>query len=295
MAEVSPTESYSAGEAVCLTVFTHAHSLYFMDKARRLHFLTVSALCLTLAACSGSKGAPESGTAIAPTPDMVHSQPKGLNLGNPTTPDKKVAIQKDADDMHPNPAPSVEVADLVANEKPDVEARLSNLEAQLAALRADYDQIVPTFKTLSLNTDRLVTLLDELEGKQVAGVKPAAGPALSAEAMAGSAAVKKVRIGEHNNRTRIVLDVDVLTPYSFDVDNVEGVVMVSLPDAQWKAGAMQEALRSPYIQSWSMQAMPNGGSALVLQTRKPVKISAHSALPGDGTTSPRIYFDLSAS
>jgi hypothetical protein len=265
-------------------------------NTKRVHALLLSsAIVLLVAGCSGGSKPMKQGEAIPPSQEMVHAQPKGLNLMGPTMPDATKMAAKDSDDMAPMPAPAVETANLEPNKKPDVESRIANLEAQLAALRADYDKIVPTFKTLSVNTDRLVTLLDKLEGQDAATVKPAAGPTLSAEAGQAAAAVKKIRFGEHTGKTRVVLDLNEITEYGYEVDNVEGIVMIALPDAKWQAGAQSAAFSSPYIESWSYQVMPDGGTALILQTKKPVKISAHNALPGNGAESPRIYLDISES
>lgn len=256
-----------------------------------------------------------------PSTEAMISKSKGLNLSSPTMPATREAVRDD-DDMGPFPAPDVAVMDggdeeeetiavsemtepamaepvmidsemAPSNEMPSTEERLAQLEASVAALRADYDQIVPTFKTLSVNTERLVGLLDQVEGQ--GGIKAkASAPAQSVPAMmsgSGEAAVTKVRFGAHPDKIRMVLDVSSLTGYSASVDNENHVLVVSLPEAGWST-VQQGDVHSPFISGWQYRPAADGGAMLVLQLKDDVKISGQNALPANGSKGPRIYVDI---
>lgn len=285
---------------------------------------------------------------MPPPEAKISAQPKGLNLMSPTIPPPTKVAVRDGDDMDPNPAPAVETSmtpepSVVAasapvavsapeasvtvsdireddmqqaidtappNAKPDVETRIANLEAALASLRADYDRIIPTFKTLSVNTERLVGLMNQLEAEQklssvsAASISPAAGveTPVSAPVMAmdsvsadGGALVRGVRFGMHPDKARVVIDVSSPTDYSYDIDNIEKVMMISLPHANWKTVAQRMNIGSDIIESWSYQPGPDGGSALILQLKGAAKVIGRNALPANGGKGPRIYIDIAKS
>lgn len=290
------------------------------------YLLTVSALGLVLSGCAQkSDSIAEKGTALPPP--TVNTQSKGLNLASPTMPDK--------DDMKPNPAPMVEEAQVneVAaaenvleaettqamdetmmpseshkpvmldnvqdNEMPAVDQRLANLEAAVASLRADYDRIVPTFKTLSVNSDRLAALLDRMEGKVASApaqdtseVPAQTAPAAGAQM---TAAINDVRFGHEPNKTRIVFDMSGAGEYLFDLDNTEKVFIVSMPTASWGANKSGGAIKSSAIfESWSVQdASESGGVNMIFTLKKDSAITGRAELPSADGKGPRIYFDIS--
>lgn len=234
----------------------------------------------------------------------IATQPKGLNLGSPATspvipPATKIAV-RDGDDLTPNPPATVvamqqDIDTAPANQKPDVETRIANLEAQLAALRADYDRIVPTFKKLSVNADRLVSLMNELEdGATVANIAPAAGPTM-ALGIKGQSVVQDIRFGQHGNKTRIVMDVSDLSEYNYRIDNDARTMTIRMPQATWSAKAKGMSDLSDLVSSWQYQPLGEKGSMLILDLRQPVKQIGGNALPPNGEKGPRIYIDIAPS
>ena len=103
--------------------------------------------------------------------------------------------------------------------------------------------------------------------------------------------VQGLRIGEHTNMTRLVIDVSGAVKYSYDLDNAENLLVIELPGADWTGAASETLKKSPLVQSWTVQAMENGqGSRLILNLHKSVKVTKDSAL----TQPARIVFDLQA-
>src|SRR5690606_31721962 len=71
--------------------------------------------------------------------------------------------------------------------------------------------------------------------------EPVQASAARAEgALGASSTVTALRLGEHPGKTRIVLDMAGAGPYTFEVDNGEKILLVTLPQSAWSA-AMQEA------------------------------------------------------
>lgn len=232
---------------------------------------------------------------LMPEPQITFDEPKLQTAEMHSAPQSGISVERAASEAAQQQA--IDIAP--PNGKPDVETRIANLEAALASLRADYDRIIPTFKTLSVNTDRLVGLLDQLEANGgVASIAPAAGieepqMAVSAPASAdGSTLVRGVRFGMHPDKARIVIDVSSPTEYSYNIDNIEKVMMISLPHANWKTVAQRMNIGSDIVESWTYQPGPDGGSALVLQLKGAAKVIGRNALPANGGKGPRIYIDI---
>ena len=100
-----------------------------------------------------------------------------------------------------------------------------------------------------------------------------------------------LRIGEHANMTRLVIDLSGAVKYSYDLDNAENLLLIELPGADWTAAQTETLKKSPLVQSWTIQPMENGqGSRLIINLHKAVKVVKDSALSGPA----RIVFDLQA-
>ena len=251
-------------------------------KSRFAALSTLSLASVLLFACSGSSETNiDKGFAVPPTEEMVRAEPKGLSVSDSLA-------------LPPNPAPDVDLAP--ANQKPDTDTRLANLEAAVAALRADYDTIVPTFKTLSVNTDRLVGLMDRLEGKRnmpsLNLLSPAAGSDLKTPTLDAETVIQSVRFGRHDEKTRIVLDVTNLSQYSYEIDNAEGIMVISMPYAVWEAGAQEHSIGSGLVEGWTHQHDEVGGTALVLQLKETAKVVHKNSLPASGDRGSRIFVDI---
>lgn len=265
---------------------------------KRIALASACLMVAFVAACSAGKtdSFGDGSFAIPPTEEMVRAEPKGLNL------EDQLARPYDVGAAAAQTI-SASVESAPSNLKPDVDTRLANLEAAVASLRADYDTIVPTFKTLSVNTDRLVSLMDRLEGRTADQIAPAAGapvlgsadssaPALTSAALSAPSAVTKVRIGDNTGVTRIVLDVEALSQYTYEVDNAGRQMLIAMPFAQWKAGQQAFSIASPLVESWRYEALAGGGAGLILTLKKDVKIVGRNSLPANGDKGPRIYVDI---
>ncbi|MCB1318448.1 MAG: hypothetical protein KDK27_20925, partial [Leptospiraceae bacterium] len=108
----------------------------------------------------------------------------------------------------------------------------------------------------------------------------------------GGADVLGVRIGEHPGKTRIVLDLDGVSPFRHDLDQNENVLIVTLPEAVWKTASQKDFSAHPLLRSYRTQPGKDGGTVLVLRFKKPVRLVAATPLGPGGTAAHRILFDI---
>jgi hypothetical protein len=106
------------------------------------------------------------------------------------------------------------------------------------------------------------------------------------------AGVLSVRIGEHPGKTRIVLDLDGVSPFRHDLDRNENVLIITLPEAVWKTSSQKDFSAHPLLGSYRTQPGKNGGTVLVLRFKKPVRLAAATALGPGGAAAYRILFDI---
>ncbi len=105
---------------------------------------------------------------------------------------------------------------------------------------------------------------------------------------------QNLRVGEHADKVRLVLDTNHKTNFRVDLDNDEKLIIVEMPDARWVGTKEKTFKHSALLESYSVESFNNGkGSLLVLSLRKSTSIMTEKRLSPD-STSPyhRIYFDL---
>jgi hypothetical protein len=118
-------------------------------------------------------------------------------------------------------------------------------------------------------------------------------PAPATPATSAAAGVNDLRVGEHADATRLVLDLSATAAYTADLDNDEHLLVVELPGASWSGAKKGTSPKSPTVSSWTVEPREDGhGSRLIVQLKKNAKISYERLLPATKTTSPKIVIDL---
>ncbi|PCK00431.1 MAG: hypothetical protein COA45_01235 [Zetaproteobacteria bacterium] len=104
-----------------------------------------------------------------------------------------------------------------------------------------------------------------------------------------------LRVGEHADKLRIVLDTNHRTNFSIDLDNNEKLIIIELPEARWIDGNNKNFKHSKLLESLSVEPLNNGkGSMIVLSLKKTTQILREKRLsPDNDNAYHRIYFDLS--
>jgi N-acetylmuramoyl-L-alanine amidase len=106
--------------------------------------------------------------------------------------------------------------------------------------------------------------------------------------------VSAIRLGQHPDKTRIVLDVGSDASFTTDLDNAEKILLVELPKTGWSAPTAQRFTNSPLLAGYTAQSMSGGGTRLAIELKRPARVLAASALKAEGDKSARIVLDLAA-
>ena len=114
----------------------------------------------------------------------------------------------------------------------------------------------------------------------------------TAAAQAGDVRVERVRIGEHKDKTRIVLDVNKPTSYRYDLDNSENLLVIEVPDAGWDGIRKWQSDRAPLLAGYQVYDMEDGGSRVIVQLKHGVRISDEMTIKPNGYKDYRIVLDL---
>lgn len=106
--------------------------------------------------------------------------------------------------------------------------------------------------------------------------------------------ISGIRVGEHDDRVRIVFDTTQKTPFNADLDNTEKLLTVEMPKAHWKPPARSERFgKMPVMSSYKVESMGAGeGEIFIVQLKKPTKILKKMAIPALSGGGQRIVIDL---
>lgn len=105
---------------------------------------------------------------------------------------------------------------------------------------------------------------------------------------------QNLRVGEHADKVRIVIDTSKKFAHTIDIDNDEKLIIVEIPEAEWKGSTEKSFPASKILDSYSVEQTNNGkGSMIIIALKKNTSVIKQSTLSPD-KTSPyhRIYFDL---
>jgi hypothetical protein len=108
----------------------------------------------------------------------------------------------------------------------------------------------------------------------------------------GKPGISSVRVGEHPDRVRLVFDVSGPTNFSADLDNAEGILVVEMPQAEWKVPVQSESFSVPVLKSLKADPLNGGGSIVVLQLKQGTEILSQSKMPAIAGGGQRIVIDL---
>lgn len=109
-----------------------------------------------------------------------------------------------------------------------------------------------------------------------------------------TAVVKRVRIGEHPDKARFVLDLSGPADYRLSCKENCKTVQVDLPNVAWSAIKRWRAQSTPVIESFETQALAAGGTRLTIKARKSMSVGLNGVLgPHENAgRGHRLYLDL---
>lgn len=103
--------------------------------------------------------------------------------------------------------------------------------------------------------------------------------------------VSSVRIGDHNGKTRLVLDIVGNAKPAYDLDNNEGLFAIEIPKTAWNTGAEQRFPKGDLISGYAAQAVEET-SLIAVALKKPTAIIEYFVIKGASGKPDRHVFDL---
>ncbi|HEV7960824.1 MAG TPA: N-acetylmuramoyl-L-alanine amidase [Rhizomicrobium sp.] len=134
-------------------------------------------------------------------------------------------------------------------------------------------------------------------GLPVAPAKPPPGPgaglAPGSNAQGNQPIVLSARIGEHEDRTRFVIELsDPVSLRTFTLTNPDRVV-VDMPEVQWQLGAPPRPSGFGSVKSYRYGVFRKGNSRMVIDLTRPVTVSDPLVIPPSNGFGYRVVIDLS--
>lgn len=214
------------------------------------------------------------------------------------------------EEMDVTPAPTIPVTQDISSDV-NLETRVSALEQQMKTAQPTLKKVEAMethFKALSFELDKIAEtykieepVAENLKASSPVTVAPAPQPAekpvekrevKKAAPVPTGFSVTSVRIGEQTkNITRIVLDTTKPAEINYDLDNVEGLLVIEIPKAGWSTTTSQVFQKSPMVKSF--KALDDEkGSRFVADLKQKAKVVATARLSPSGTSGHRVYIDI---
>lgn len=177
--------------------------------------------------------------------------------------------------------------------KRDSNFRLLVLERQMQDVNYDLGTLIPGRKLKRYDSYASLGLPEPIPSKEetieniIEKVKAERKPVEKAApkkvahkqpTLSGPMAVKRLRMGQHPGKTRLVLDLNKKPSFSYDLDNSEKLLLVDIPGARWDAVAKKSLAKHPLIVAYSTHDNGSGGTMLVLELKKPVQVTMSTAM-----------------
>jgi N-acetylmuramoyl-L-alanine amidase len=119
-----------------------------------------------------------------------------------------------------------------------------------------------------------------------------AGPSPGGNAGGSLPIVLSARIGEHQDRTRFVIELsDPVNLRTFTLTNPDRVV-VDMPEVSWRLGAPPRPTGFGTVKSYRYGAFRKGNSRMVIDLSRPVSVSDPLVIPPSGGFGYRVVIDL---
>jgi N-acetylmuramoyl-L-alanine amidase len=121
---------------------------------------------------------------------------------------------------------------------------------------------------------------------------PVAGPSIGTRPQGPLPMVMSARIGEHDDRTRLVIELsDPVNLRAFALANPDRVV-IDMPEVSWRLGAPPRPSGFGAIKSYRYGQFRAGNSRMVIDLNQPVTISDSLVLPPSAGFGYRVVIDL---
>lgn len=122
--------------------------------------------------------------------------------------------------------------------------------------------------------------------------EPVAGPTVGAKPKGPLPIVMSARIGEHDDRTRLVIELsDPVNLRAFALANPDRVV-IDMPEVAWRLGAPPKPSGFGAVKSYRYGQFRAGNSRMVIDLNQPVSVSDALVIPPSSGFGYRVVIDL---
>ena len=121
---------------------------------------------------------------------------------------------------------------------------------------------------------------------------PIGGPSPGSKPQGQPPVVMSARIGEHDDRTRLVLELsDPVNLRTFTLANPDRVI-VDMPEVSWRLSAPPQPSPRGTVKSYRYGLFRDGDSRMVIDLNKPVSVADAVVLPPSGGFGYRVVIDM---
>ncbi|MCB9983531.1 MAG: hypothetical protein H6861_07665 [Rhodospirillales bacterium] len=147
----------------------------------------------------------------------------------------------------------------------------------------EHNRVVEMERDVSVVQNEFKGLKDAVSRADIA---PAAGSTTI------KAHVQGVRLGEHADKTRLVLDLDAPGDFEFDLDNAQNLLVISLPGTAWSTASERVFNNSKVLRAYAAKPSQTGGSVVAVKLRGPSKVLGSAKLGKNAAGMHRIFLDV---
>ncbi len=139
-------------------------------------------------------------------------------------------------------------------------------------------------------THELNTYADEPVSQQLSSTDNAA----SAETEPFQVGVVNMRMGDYEDRTRLVLDLSSPARFDYDLNNMSGILTVHIDGVGWNLDTQRYFDDHVLIDSYEVSQADGGDITLEISLKQPSKMVMSGAVRPDSKRGHRIFFDVAA-
>jgi hypothetical protein len=106
--------------------------------------------------------------------------------------------------------------------------------------------------------------------------------------------VVNLRLGDYEDKTRLVIDLNAAAKYDYDISNTNNILTVHLDGAGWSLQEQQQFENHPLIKSYHIARGANNDTTLQFELKRPSRMLMSGTVHPDKNRGHRIFFDVAA-
>ena len=187
----------------------------------------------------------------------------------------------------------------------DYQARIAGKRSKAVAGKPDSSAVVPAKKPLrnlasaipaakpQSKSEAVVTPASKpVSKKKAVKVASAKKPASKPVVKSSGANVTAVRIGNHPDKTRLVLDVSGSAQFDYKMDQKKNVLIITLKGTGWDTEAKRVFSSHNLLMAYLAKPIKGGGTMLAIKMKKPATLLFKTTYPPSSGKGYRIVLDV---